>query len=264
MVIAKDFMEKVKSFGLNSYEAKLWVALLSRGSSTAGELSDIANVPRSRTYDVLESLEKKGFIIMKLGKPIKYLAVEPSEVVKRVQLNIKKDADLQIKSMEEINSSDLLNELTLLHKNGIESVNPSEHAGSFRGRDSTYDHLETMFKSAEKSITIVTTEKGFIRKISYFGKTLEKAAKRGVKIKIAAKIQDKSVLDSVKDFAEIRNTDLRSRFVIVDGEEILFMIVDDEDVHPSYDVGVWVNTPFFANALEQLFELSWKSMKIVH
>ncbi|MFW6226360.1 MAG: TrmB family transcriptional regulator, partial [bacterium] len=78
---------------MNSYEAKLWTALLSRGVSTAGELSDIANVPRSRTYDVLESLEKKGFIIMKIGKPIKYLAVDPEEVLKRVQDSIKKDAE---------------------------------------------------------------------------------------------------------------------------------------------------------------------------
>ena len=62
MIVDQDFLNKIKDFGLNSYEAKLWVALLSRGVSTAGELSDIASVPRSRTYDVLESLEKKGFI----------------------------------------------------------------------------------------------------------------------------------------------------------------------------------------------------------
>ena len=69
MIVQKSFLMKLKDFGLNSYEAKLWVALLSRGVSTAGELSDIANVPRSRTYDVLESLEKKGFIIVKIGNP---------------------------------------------------------------------------------------------------------------------------------------------------------------------------------------------------
>jgi len=51
MIVQKSFLMKLKDFGLNSYEAKLWVALLSRGVSTAGELSDIANVPRSRTYD---------------------------------------------------------------------------------------------------------------------------------------------------------------------------------------------------------------------
>ena len=59
MIMQKDFIEKLKIFGLNSYEAKIWVALLSRGVSSAGELSDISNVPRSRSYDVLESLEKK-------------------------------------------------------------------------------------------------------------------------------------------------------------------------------------------------------------
>ena len=89
MIVKKEFLKKLKDFGLNTYESKLWTALLSRGVSTAGELSDIANVPRSRSYDVLESLEKKGFIIMKLGKPIKYIAVTPSEVVDRVKKRVK-------------------------------------------------------------------------------------------------------------------------------------------------------------------------------
>ncbi len=81
MIVQKEFLNKLKDFGLNTYESKLWTALLSRGVSTAGELSDIASVPRSRSYDVLESLEMKGFIILKLVKPIKYMAVQPSEVL---------------------------------------------------------------------------------------------------------------------------------------------------------------------------------------
>ncbi len=59
MIVQTEFLKKIKDFGLNTYEAKVWTALLSRGVSTAGELSDIANVPRSRSYDILESLEKK-------------------------------------------------------------------------------------------------------------------------------------------------------------------------------------------------------------
>ena len=88
MIVQKNFLNKLKDFGLNIYESKLWTALLSRGVSTAGELSDIANIPRSRSYDVLESLERKGFIILKLGKPIKYLAVSPEEVLVRVKKKI--------------------------------------------------------------------------------------------------------------------------------------------------------------------------------
>lgn len=268
MIVGQDFLTKLKSFGLNSYEAKLWVALLSRGVSTAGELSDIANVPRSRTYDVLESLEKKGFIIVKIGKPIKYLAVDPDEVVSRVQKSIERDSENQIKLIDELKGSEILKELSLLHNQGIEMVDPVDYSGSFRGRDSVYDHIEAMCKAAENSITIMTTESDFVRKLDRFKKIFEKAAQRGVTIKIAAKLKKLSSSDELvkeaSSFAEVRNiSKIESRFVVVDGKEVLFMLQNDDSVHPSYDVGVWVNTPFFAGALEQLFELAWKEMTVV-
>lgn len=50
------------AFGLNSYESKLYVALLGRAMS-AGEAAQASGVPQSRTYDVLRSLQKKGFVM---------------------------------------------------------------------------------------------------------------------------------------------------------------------------------------------------------
>ena len=48
MIVKEEFLSKLRRyFSLNLYEVKIWTALLSRGVSTAGELSDIANVPRS-------------------------------------------------------------------------------------------------------------------------------------------------------------------------------------------------------------------------
>ena len=108
MIIQKDFLNKLKDFGLNSYESKLWIALLSRGVSTAGELSDISNVPRSRAYDVLESLEKKGFIIVKVGKPIKYLAVTPNEVVERVKKKVLEEAEQRNQVLSQLKDSEVL------------------------------------------------------------------------------------------------------------------------------------------------------------
>ena len=50
MIVKEEFLGKLRRFfNLNLYEVKIWTALLSRGVSTAGELSDIANVPRSRS-----------------------------------------------------------------------------------------------------------------------------------------------------------------------------------------------------------------------
>ena len=44
MIVKEEFLSKLRRFfSLNLYEVKIWTALLSRGVSTAGELSDIAN-----------------------------------------------------------------------------------------------------------------------------------------------------------------------------------------------------------------------------
>ena len=74
MITQKELVNKLKDyFDLNVYETKVWLALLSKGIAAAGEVADISGVPRSRAYDVLESLEKKGFALTKLGKPVKYI-----------------------------------------------------------------------------------------------------------------------------------------------------------------------------------------------
>ena len=49
MIVKEEFLSKLRRyFSLNLYEVKIWTALLSRGTSTAGELSSISDVPRSR------------------------------------------------------------------------------------------------------------------------------------------------------------------------------------------------------------------------
>ena len=242
---------------------KIWTALLSRGVSTAGELSDIANVPRSRSYDVLESLEKKGFVIMKLGKPIKYLAVPPKEVLERVKKNVQQDAKEQIDKLEELKKTEVVNELNTLHTQGVELVEPADLSGSLKGRHNLYNHLELTIRNAEESVSIMTTSQGLMRKIEGFKPTFEKLKKRGVKIRIAAPLT-KETADVVRDIspvAEVRHTDAKARFIIVDGKEVVFMIMDDTTIHPTYDVGIWVNTPFFASALDNLFSIAWKTMK---
>ncbi len=264
MIVKDDFLNKLRRyFQLNLYEVKIWTALLSRGVSTAGELSDIADVPRSRSYDILESLEKKGFVIMKLGKPIKYIAVPPNEVVDRVKKNVKNGADEAIKRLETLKDTELLTELNTLHTQGIDLVDPTDLAGSMKGRHNLYNHLELTLRNAEDTVTMITTTQGLVRKIEGLRPIIEQLNKRGVTIRICAPLITKESLkaaDEMKDVADVRHTDSKARFTIVDGKELFFMVLDDTDVHPSYDVGIWVNTPFFATALEELFELAWKEM----
>ena len=263
MIVQKNFLSKLKDFGLNTYESKIWTALLSRGQSTAGELSDIASVPRSRSYDVLESLEKKGFIIMKLGKPIKYVAVPPTEVVDRVKKKVREDADQHTKLLESIKDSEVLEELNVLFTQGIELTEPADLTGAFKGRASVYTHLETQIKNAKENVTLMTTTEGLLRKFDALKGAMEKASKRGVKIRIAAPLtkDTEAAVQELKRFAQVRNSPkVQSRFCVIDNKQLTFMLLDDKEVHPSYDVGVWVQSPYFAGSFNQMFEDQWKQM----
>jgi len=265
MIVNEELMSKLRRyFNLNLYEVRIWTALLSRGVSTAGELSDIGRVPRSRAYDVLETLEKKGFVIMKLGKPIKYIAVEPAEVVERVKKLIQQDADANIGKLKELHETNVLKELDSLFKHGVEFIDATDLSGAIRGKQNLYTHLETMVKDAEKSVTLVTTAKGLIQKAEALKPVFQKLAKKGVKIRIAAPLtkECEAAVKELKAFAEVRNTNnLNARFCIVDNKQLLFMVMHDEEVHPTYDVGIWVNTPFFASAMDNMFGLAWNSFE---
>jgi len=267
MIVKEEFLSRLrKIFDLNLYEVKVWTALLSRGTSTAGELSSISDVPRSRTYDILESLEKKGFIIMKLGKPIKFVALKPEEVVERVKKNLIRNAQEKSKRLETLKGDDVLEELSTLFTKGIKFVEPSDLSGSLKGRQNLYNHLDMMVNDAEKTITIVTTAEGLNRKLEALMPGFEKCKKRGVKIRIAAPIDNNNikVARELKKVADVKNLEkIKARFMIIDSTQLMFMLLDDEKFHPNYDVGIWINTQFFAQALEQMFELAWKEMKSV-
>ena len=265
MIVKDEFLSRLrKIFDLNLYEVKVWTALLSRGTSTAGELSNISDVPRSRTYDILESLEKKGFIIMKVGKPIKFVALKPEEVVERVKKNLMVDAKEKTKRLETLKGDEVLEELNGLFTKGIKFVEPSDLSGSLKGRQNLYNHLDMMVREAEKTITMVTTAEGLNRKLEALMESFQKVKKRGVKIRIAAPI-DKNNLEVAKELskvAEVRDLkEIKARFTIIDSNQLMFMLLDDEKFHPNYDVGVWINTEFFAQALEQMFELAWNDLK---
>ncbi|PIY59915.1 hypothetical protein COY95_04550 [Candidatus Woesearchaeota archaeon CG_4_10_14_0_8_um_filter_47_5] len=263
MIVDDNFVGKLRQFGLNSYEAKLWVALRSRQVSNAGELSDIASVPRSRAYDVLESLEKKGFIVMKVGKPIQYIAIEPEEVLERVKKQVERDSVKHAELLEEFRQSTLLEELNLLYKQGVDMINPADVSGAIKGRQNMYDHLNFMVKNAKKSIVLSTTAKGLVRKGAALRNTLKKAQKRGVAIRVVAPIskENKEIADELSSIGQVRHTGDDSRFCIVDNDQLLFMLNDDKEVHPGYDTAVWVTTPYFTQSFSRMFEDQWKGLK---
>ena len=267
MVATSKTMDSLKAIGLNKYERNLWAALLSRGSSTAGELADISRVPRSRCYDVLESLATRGFIVIQPGKPIKYVALSPREALERAKKKIQEDAKETGEKIDRLIKSDSIKELEKLHRENIKTVRPEDLTGALKGRYAMLQQMESMLKNAKKSIKLMTTEAGFLELMDAHSQHLKKAAESGVKIQLAVPVtkQTEAVAKELSKYAQIKDIQedehlekLFGRLCVVDGEQFLLSLTDDVKTHPTQDVAFWTQSSHAASSvLEPMFELVW-------
>lgn len=72
-----SFVSELVDLGLNSYEARVYIALLMLGEAPAPSIAEAAEVPLTRVYDVLSSLEEKGLIMVVHQRPKLFKAIEP-------------------------------------------------------------------------------------------------------------------------------------------------------------------------------------------
>ncbi len=263
-MIDESLVDAIKEhFDLNTYEAKIWLSLLARGIASAGELADLTGVPRSRTYDILESLERKGLVIMRLGKPIKYIAVNPKEVIDKLKKQVDLELHERVKRIEDIKKNPVWADITSLYEKGVKKIDPTQISGAIRGRHHLHDRLDELFSEAESEVIIATSGIELNRIIEYHYPTLKAAKERGVKVLIAVKregVTEKN-LQVAKEIGEVRELKgLDARFVIVDGREMIFMLTSDQEVHPSYDTGVWIHSPFFSKGMREMFVRAWEGM----
>jgi sugar-specific transcriptional regulator TrmB len=61
-VISQDARKVLRELGLTGYETRSYLALLEKGALTASQVSENAEVPYSKVYETLTSLERKGWI----------------------------------------------------------------------------------------------------------------------------------------------------------------------------------------------------------
>lgn len=268
IVASQKVLDTLKTLGLNSYERKLFVTLLSKGTSTAGTLSELSGVPRSRTYDVLESLADKGFVIIQSNKPLKYVAVPPKDALERLKSNHKEIFQEMKERIDDVKSSDVVKEMENLHKKGVETTDPAEFTGALKGRRAMHQQLESLLKKADKNVSLLTSGEGLIELYENQNKLLRDAADKGVNIRIAAPITEKTkgIVKDLKSFAEVKNIedieDLKGRFAIVDGKEIIMALTDEQKTHPTQDLHLWSQSDHAAtNVLGPLFEMVWDNAK---
>ncbi|MBE6500593.1 MAG: transcriptional regulator [Methanobrevibacter thaueri] len=103
-------IELLKGLGLTMYEAQAYLTLTSLISSTASEIAEKSEIPRSKIYDVLKRLVEKNYIEVEDGRPHTYHVKSPVEVLTREKEKIDSKID------------DGISSLTNIYENGMSQV----------------------------------------------------------------------------------------------------------------------------------------------
>lgn len=254
MIINSQLINQIKDyFNLNIYETKVWLALLGKGIASAGEIAEMSEVPRSRTYDVLEGLEKQGFAIMKLGKPVKYIAVKPNVIIEKLKSNTIRNADEKIKILGKLKETKEYTELEQLYNVGIQPVRHEDISGAIKGKSTIYNHIKEILENSKKEVLICTSVDEIITKSRFYSQIFDRLIKNNIKIKIALSGEDREIKKiNTKFKIKAKQVNIDSRFYISDNDQILFII--SKSNLPDEEIAVWLNTPFFTSAIAYLFD----------
>lgn len=74
-------IEELEQFGLREYEAKCFVSLTKITSGTAREVSEHVDVPRTRVYEAVRSLESDGLVEIQHSSPQQFRAIPITEAL---------------------------------------------------------------------------------------------------------------------------------------------------------------------------------------
>jgi sugar-specific transcriptional regulator TrmB len=257
MIAKPELIKKIKAyFDLNIYETKVWIALISKGIASAGEIAEMSGVPRSRTYDVLESLEKRGFAIAKIGKPVKYLAVKPTIIVEKLKNDTVTNANEKVKMISSLKETKEYTELESLYKTGVEPTNRAEMSASIKGKTNIYSHVREMLENSEKEAIICMPAADLENKSRIFSEVFSRLKKAGIKLLLSLS-GDENEISRIEKKMNIKaeRININAKFFISDRKQVLFVTNNSPN---EEEIGVWLDSDFFSSSLGYLFELAMR------
>jgi sugar-specific transcriptional regulator TrmB len=165
-------VEQLRALGLSTYAARTFVALASLGDGTAQEVSEVADVPRTRVYDAVEELRAEALVDVQNATPKRFWPVSAETAARHFEQEYTHRVNLLTEALS-----------------GLESTrHSSEQRGvwTVTGREAIEERVLEFVRSAEREIVYMTVEELLNETIT---DGLRAASREGVSIRLAAMSQ---------------------------------------------------------------------------
>ena len=243
-----------EEFKLNSYESRIYIALLKRGMNSK-EVSSAAGVPLPRVYDTLRSLSEKGFVEQIGGV---YEPILPSIAIESRISKLK--ATFEEEHAHRGNAKKTLVEL--LQPTYKRRPEKSQDPVLLKGLDSTGNRLLSILTSSKDVIFLVRKA---IKVKEALKRYLELAPLGGKRVRIILPRQARLTKDDLEltkklgiELAWYDNPILD--MMVADGVDVMLGVPEptsEED--PFSAIVIWIRNEAFARSTREALEEVWNS-----
>lgn len=233
----------LKDFGLTEYEARVYTTLVSGGPSTAGGLSEAANVPYSRIYDILSRLERRGWVEIQSGRPARYKGKPPAEVIRLLRI----ERERRLKETGE----EIVKELEPLYEQRAEARRPDIWV--IRGDRNLMGKIGGMLARAQVEVLLSGPSlPEELLSLEVLG-ALQLAKNLTFRVITSERGKHIKKLKALPNFEVRYRKPLFGGGVIMDGKEVLLILASTGE-----RLGIWSNEVGLANFAKEYFEYLWK------
>ncbi|QDI89470.1 TrmB family transcriptional regulator [Candidatus Nitrosopumilus sp. SW] len=235
----------LEEFGLSKYEAQAYVALIAKGTISAGELAYYSEIPRTKIYPTLLKLENKKLAIISKSKPIMCTAIAPEDAFDGI-------------IHEQINKVNAMNSLVSNLKKASEESRKSRGSEEKRyfhiSANNVLSQLQTMIDGSKSSMKIMVDQWG-LGLLGECKEQLVSVLRRNLDVKVLVsptQICSESYR-SIPDGVEIRASDITQNCFIFDEAELL--LINNENGKGA----IFSSTDILSANQEKLFSHIWKN-----
>jgi len=246
LAISDRARRSLQEFGLTDYEIRSYISLLEIGPATASELSEASGVPYSKIYEVLGSLEKKGWIEMEHGRPSRYYPKPPS-----VAMEITKS---QLENALKTNETLLLDELQPLYEK--KGVRERPDIWIVRGDFNVLAKVRETIEHVQKEIlaALPALPDSLAEPLIPLIKTI---VERGVKVQLMT--MEMPMTETMVKLTKLCEVRVREQMfgggIIADGREVILLLGQESD--EAISLGIWSDHIGLAKFAKNYFEYLW-------
>ena len=249
MSISDKSRKAMESLGLTGYEIKVYLSLLEKGSMTASDISKKSGVPYSKIYEVLNSLEDKGWLESASSRPQKFFPKSPLTALEAMRMRIENG----IKDNEGLIISELM---PVYEKSGIKE---RPEIWVVRGIYNIAAKVNEIIQTCQNELLIALPQvaEDIAKPVQPMLRMLQE---KGVKITVLA--SEGTNPDTIRALSRVANVKVKNDMfgggVIGDSRQVMILLGEGRIEKGNYEpIAIWADHIGLAGFAKDYFHYLW-------